>query len=266
MHESRASIYQLVSRALRQRIEKGEFAQGQKFLTEREIASQHKVSRPTANKILTSLMSEGLIAYRKGVGTFVNSGVLDYDLRRLVSFTEKARAAGRKPATKVLKFSRTKASHVSAGVAAHLNAGPDEELFYFERLRLANGQPVILERRHVVARFCPKLNARDLSASLYALWTKRFGLSIGGAEQFIQAVNLDAADAKLLKVPRRAAALQVAATGFLSSKEPLWYEQTTYRSDAYEFHTVLGGICAPRPAVGQFTEIRARTEDARGGL
>jgi len=249
----RDSIYQVVNRALRELIRSGEIQQGQKFLTEREIASRFTISRPTANKILTSLVSEGLVQFRKGVGTFVNAGVLDYDLRRLVSFTEKARAAGVVPKTRVLKFERLQAKDAHAGVSTRLAVAPRDELFYFERLRLADGKPVILERRHVPATLCPDLKAKDVSGSLYALWTTRYGLAIGGAAQAIQAVNLKSADAKLLNVKPRTAALRVEATGFLASDVPLWFEQTTYRSDAYEFHTYLGGIRASRPAVGRFS-------------
>ncbi|MFN9913156.1 MAG: GntR family transcriptional regulator, partial [Pirellulaceae bacterium] len=42
-----------------------------RFLTEREIADRFGVSRPTANKALASLVSEGLLEFRRGVGTFV---------------------------------------------------------------------------------------------------------------------------------------------------------------------------------------------------
>lgn len=254
---AKSSVYQTVNRALRERIRGGEFEQGQRFLTEREVAKQFKLSRPTANKILTSMVSEGILEFRKGVGTFVNSGVLDYDLRRLVSFTDKARASGRKPTTRVLKFERLNVGDVSPEIAARLALRHDDEIFYFERLRIADKRPVILERRHVLTRHCPGLIAHDVSGSLYALWTKRYRLDIGGAEQSIQAVNLSAADAKHLGVPPRTAALRVTATGFLASKEPLWHEQTTYRSDAYEFHTYLGGLSASRPAVGRFAEVRA---------
>lgn len=258
MVAAKRTICQDAIDALRERIRNGEFAQGKQFLTERQLAAEFSVSRPTANKILTSLVSEGILQIRKGIGTFVNAGVLDYDLRRLVSFTDKARAAGRKPTTRVLKFEKLPASRMNAEIATRLALKPDEDAFYFERLRLADGTPVIFERRYVPARLCPDLSARALSGSLYSLWTQRYGLAVGGAEQSIQAVNLPAADAKLLRVPARTAALRVCAVGFLESREPLWFEETTYRADAYEFQTVLGGISASRPAVGRFAEIRPR--------
>jgi DNA-binding GntR family transcriptional regulator len=77
---------------------------GRKFLTEREICGRYSVSRPTANKALSNLVSEGLLEFRKGVGTFVQGRALAYNLRALVSFTDKAIAACKQPSTEVLQF------------------------------------------------------------------------------------------------------------------------------------------------------------------
>lgn len=252
----RDAVEELGNRTLPELLGSGKIFQGQQSVTEQQIAERFNVSRPAAAKILNSLVAEGLLQFKKGVGSFVNTGMLDYDLRRLVSFTDKARAAGRVPATRVLKFERLKAKDVTAEVATQLALDSQDDVFYFERLRLADKKPVILERRHVPAKLCPDLNARELTGSLYGLWVKRYGLNISGAEQVIQAVNLKPADAKLMGVPARTAALRVIATGFLASKDPLWYEETIYRPDAYEFHAMLGGVGGTlRQVVGRFSEI-----------
>ncbi len=71
------------------------------FLTERQICERFDVSRATANKALSNLVVEGVLEFKKGVGTFVRGGVLDYDLRALVSFTDKASVAGKRPTTRL---------------------------------------------------------------------------------------------------------------------------------------------------------------------
>src|SRR5215471_10201994 len=97
-------IYQQLNAQLRAFIASGQCAIGSKFLTERQICEQYEVSRATANKALSNLVSEGLLEFRKGVGTFVRGRSLDYNLRALVSFTDKAIAAGKRPTTEVLQF------------------------------------------------------------------------------------------------------------------------------------------------------------------
>lgn len=251
----RDPVYQQLNQLLRTLMADGTVSEGEQFLTEREVSQRFGVSRATANKALSNLVAEGILEFRKGVGTFVRGGILDYDLRTLVSFTEKAAAAGKKPGTRVLRFVKLAASNAPVDVARRLRCPPEEELLFVERLRTVDGKPVILERRHIVSRYCPGLRAADLSGSLYGIWNDRFGLTIAGAEQSIRAINLVAADARLLDLPRRAAALLVVATGVLSSGDPLWHEQTLYRADAYEFHTTLGGIRTARPAIGRFANL-----------
>jgi GntR family transcriptional regulator len=248
-------IYQQLNAALRGLIGRKGFKAGCRFLTEREIGQRFGVSRATANKALAGLVSEGLLEFRKGVGTFVRGGVLDDDLRSLVSFTDKARVAGRKPTTKVLRFEVLDAGSAGEQIAGALGVRADEPVYAIERLRMVDDLPVIIERRWMVARFCPGLSKSDLRGSLYALWTGRYNLEIAAADQSICAVSLRAAEAKKLRVPSGSAALFVTSVGRLRSGEPLWYERILYRGDAYEFHNQLGPIRSARPASGVLREV-----------
>jgi len=249
----RDPIYQQLNRILRQLIG-SEFKIGDKFLTEREIGERFSVSRVTANKALSNLVSEGLLAFRKGVGTFVQGTVLDLDLRALVSFTEKSRAAGKQPSTAVARFDTLPAHTAGADIPERLGCAADDTVYYMERVRCANDVPVILERRHVLARHCPGLSKSDVAGSLYSLWTEKFGLEIGGANERIRAVNIGGADAKRLQVRPQTAGLLVISTGFLSGNKPLWYEHTLYRGDAYEFTNTLGRVHNGGPAMGRMIE------------
>jgi GntR family transcriptional regulator len=122
--------------------------------------------------------------------------------------------------------------------------------FVVERVRLADETPVILERRTIVARACPDLSRGDLEGSLYAVWTQKYGLEIAGADETLRAVLLRSDVARTLDVRSGAPGFLVMSTGFLADGSPLWWEQTWYRGDMYEFHNRLGPIRTPRPATG----------------
>jgi GntR family transcriptional regulator len=248
-------IYQQLNSALRGWIDRGKFKAGDRFLTEREISQQFGVSRATANKALAGLVSAGLLEFRKGVGTFVRSGVLDDDLRSQVSFTDRARVAGKKPTTKVMRFEVVTAKSVDNEIAAALGLRSKEKVYAIERLRMVDNLPIIIECRWIIARLCPGLTKDDLSGSLYAFWTDRCKLEIAAADQSICAVSLHAAEAKKLQVSCGSAALFVTSVGRLSSGEPLWYDRILYRGDAYEFHNRLGPIQSARPASGVLREV-----------
>lgn len=227
---------------------------GQRFLTERDIAERFATSRPTANKALSSLVSEGLLEVRRGAGTFVRERVLDYDLERLVSFTDKVKAAGKKPGTTLVEFRKLTGSEAPPAIAGQLRVGPREALFYMERIRLADGRPVIYERRHVVASNCPTLTKTDAKGSLYACWTGKWGLAITGAEETIHAVNAGKAQAQHLQVRPGTACFRITAIGFTTDNKPLWHEETIYRADVYEFRNRIGGLSGTRAAMGRIME------------
>jgi GntR family transcriptional regulator len=249
----RSPVYQQLNQRLRVALA-AEYRSGDQFLTEREIAEKFQVSRATANKSLASLVSEGFLEFRKGLGTFVRRDVIDYDVRSLVSFTEKARAAGKKPATELLTFGKIAAAEVEDSIREALQVKPDTVLWEMDRVRLADQVPVILEHRYVVHRYCPKLTKGQAEGSLYRVWTKTSALKIGGANNVIRAVLLSAEEAKYMQTTAKAPALEVVSVGYLEDETPLWWERTLYRSDQYEFHSRLGPIQSATPALGQFRD------------
>jgi GntR family transcriptional regulator len=248
----REPIYQQLNQVLRSLIRSTEFPVGGQFLTERQVSERFQVSRITANKALSTLVAEGLLTFRKGVGTFVSAQSMDYNLRALVSFTEEALAAGKRPETRVLVFERVAAHTVSEDVAKALQVSGDDSLWYMERLRLADGLPVIFEHRHIVASHCPQLKKAEVQGSLYGIWKDLYNLDVEGAEQSIRAVILSRAEAKVLSTRQNTAGLLITSLGFLTGHNPLWFERTLYRGDAYEFHNRLVGNQGSGEPVGRF--------------
>jgi DNA-binding GntR family transcriptional regulator len=249
-------MYQKLQELLREAIHSGEFAESEQFLTERQVVERYQVSRPTANKVLSGMVAEGLLEFRKGVGTFVRRPPLDYDVRTLISFTQKALDAGRHPSTQVLNFDKVAVTEVEVEIASHLGAKAGETLVAIGRLRLADGVPVILERRWLPAALFPGLNRSDLRGSIYELIAEKYQLEITESDQTIRAIGIRGADAKLLQVPPGSAGFLVSAAGYARDRA-VWWERTLYRGDSYEFHN-------HRAAPGRLISIPARAlEGAR---
>jgi GntR family transcriptional repressor for pyruvate dehydrogenase complex len=64
-------IYQEIALQIRTHIENGEFPSGSRLPSERELAQQLKVSRPSVREALIALEVEGLVEVRTGSGVFV---------------------------------------------------------------------------------------------------------------------------------------------------------------------------------------------------
>ena len=235
-------IYQQLNAVLRRSIMAGEFAEGDKFFTERAICEKFVVSRATANKAVANLVSEGLLEFKKGVGTFVRPRKIHFDLRALVSFSKKAVDAGMQPSTAVLRFESLPAGTCDRAGSAALSVSDTERLYYIKRVRMADREPVILERRWMLRRELPDLSEQQLYGSLYKVLTNDYGITITGARQTISAASLRAEDEQVLKVREGTAALSVHCTGYAGNGHAVWFEKTLYRSDRYVFNNELGGI------------------------
>lgn len=226
MELNREPLYLQIAEALRGEISSGVYGPGMRFPSERELAERYSVSRPTANKVLSSLAASGHILSRKGVGAFVAGPPLQHDMRALLSFTEKARRAGFVPLTRLLAMERT--------VDAELG-----EAIRLVRLRFIDGEPVIYEKRLLSAPLCAPLTAEAASGSLYAALSQGLGLQLGRAEQRARAVAPTAQERRRLSLRAGSACLRVEGRGYLADGRLLWIEDTLFRGDRFEIAGTL---------------------------
>src|ERR1035441_4873727 len=120
--------------------------------------SRFGVSRATANKALSSLVSKGLLEFRKGVARSYESAPSTIT-SILLSFTEEALAVGKHPSTQVLRFDTVAAQDVLDEVPEVLRVGPDKlcacrngGFAVSARLRQSLQRPYSLWCRHAVAK------------------------------------------------------------------------------------------------------------------
>lgn len=238
----RDPIYNQVVKILKEMINGGEFQPGERFLTERRISEEYDISRNTSNKVISSLVSEGILEIRKGIGTFVRPAIFDFDLSTHYGFTQKALKAGKNPRTQVLRFQLLDSSQIELEVVEKLRLNQGESAYYVERLRFLEELPVIIDRRFLVRKYLPDLEEQDLAGSLFRLLSEKFGLQVCRASETIRAVSIGGKDARLMGVPEGESCLLILSTGFIQNDAPLWTEKTLYRGDAYEFRNRIGPV------------------------
>lgn len=239
----RNPLHEQLKQILRELVTSDEFRQGDRFLTERQIAERFDVSRVTVNKALASLVTEGILSIRKGVGTFVAETASDSRFPSVAtSFTNKTLAAGKRPSTRVLRFQHVQVEQMPARVRQRLPLQPGEPMIVLERLRLADETPMILERHYLRAQFLPGLTPDDVVMSLYDCLTKKYRLPLAIMDERIRSVVISGRNAKLLAVPSGSPGLLMLFMPFLEDGTPLYTAEVIYRADTYEFHNRLGPI------------------------
>lgn len=230
--QSRAPLYQQLRRALRGAIEDNRLAAEEALPPERELAEEFGVSRITVRKALDALVGEGMLTRRQGAGTFVAARAearVEKSFSKLSSFSEDMISRGRKPESVWLSRS---SGTVTPEEALMLGLSPGSQVYRFNRIRYADGEPMALEHS-TIAGFCLP-SELAVGESLYEALDQHSARPVR-ALQRLRAVLFTGERAKLLGVEDGAPGLFIERRGFLKDGRPVEVTHSYYRGDAYDF-------------------------------
>lgn len=218
------------------RINSGELKDGDKLPTEDVLCSYFSVSRITVRKALNELLYKGYIIKKHGKGSYVNTGIAQMQLNSLQGFTEEMKSKGIVATSKVLDISLINANNVIAG---KLQIDENSKAYCIERLRMANGESMSIEKVYLPYYLCSDIDKYDLSGSLYELLGSKYNLSPKKAEQCIEATTAGKREQEILKIKLRSPVLKIERTSYLSSNTPLEFVSSIYRGDKYKFYVTI---------------------------
>jgi GntR family transcriptional regulator len=244
---------------LRDRIGSGRLAPGTAVASEAELSAEFGVSRGTVRQALAALRAEGLISGGRGRRPVVARPTLSQSFDQMVSFSAWARRAGRAPGAQTLELARRPCP---APIADALGVAAGASVFQYKRLRLLDGEPVMVELSTFIEPVGRMLLDFDLDTeSVYEQLGAR-GVVLAEADQEISAVGAGAEMAELLAVPRRAPLLQVRRRVFDSDGTPVELSHDRYRGDTFTV-TVHNRIALARAAVS-LSAAQQPVEHGRG--
>src|SRR5213593_2918819 len=166
-----------VRETLTQRIGQGLLPAGSRLPSEPALATELGVSRATLREALRALESEGLVRRMWGAGTFVADG------RRVINsldanfgVTDAIRAAGMRAGIEQARHSMEPAT---VAEAARLELQPGSDVLVVERVRTADGKPIVLSRDILPGRLIakrPEIADQMLTRSIYEVLERELGL------------------------------------------------------------------------------------------
>jgi GntR family transcriptional regulator len=203
---------------------------GERLGTERELAEELGVSRSTIRAALGDLERGGVVRRLRGRagGIFVAARKVERDLTSLAGLPAYLRRQGFESDARVLSTATVEAD---AETAAALELSDAALVLEVVRVRLADGEPISLERAQFPAERFPDLLDRSLGGSLYELLETQYGLAPGEAEERIEVVAAGAAEARLLAVSRGAPLLAVARTAWDADGRAFERSHDLFRAD-----------------------------------
>jgi len=219
---------------LRAALDNGEWRPGDLLPPERQLAERYGCSLITVRRALSELTREGRIQRTRGRGTTVLPPRIERDFAGTLSFTEEMQDRGLDPETRLIGARPESAGEV---IAAALGIEPGSPTLYVERLRVAGGEPLLLEQVHLPAERFPGLLASDLEhGSLYDLLTVRYGTRIVRAREALEPVLLRAREARLLAQRPRTPALLIEGTAFGADGAPVEFARSYVRGDRTRYY------------------------------
>jgi GntR family transcriptional regulator, N-acetylglucosamine utilization regulator len=222
-------FYHQVYLDLRGMIEDGRWPAGHQIQPERELARDYGVSLITVRRALDELAREQRIERARGRGTFVLAPRIDRDLDEPLSFNEEMQRRGLDAQTRLIA---ARPEHATELVASALEIEPGSPTLFVERLRMAEGDPLLLEQAHLAAERFQGLLAADLeSASLYQLLSERYGTLVARTRETFEPFMLRSREAQLLGVKPRTPALLVEGVAFSDEGAPVEFSRTFVRGD-----------------------------------
>ncbi len=223
-------IFVQISDTLRQQIQRGAFQVGDVIPSEREYATQLKVSRMTVRAALDKLVNEGLLVRQPGRGTIVAAAKISRPLG-FMSFSQDMQVRGARPSSRLV---RCTAEVADSAVTAQLDLPVGARVVLLERVRMADGEPLAVERAYLpFDRFGGLLAIDWTHESLYAVLEREFGCQPSRSDETVEAVLVNAADACLLGVERNSPALYARRITRDDQGTAIESTDTLYRGDRY---------------------------------
>ena len=211
-------LYQQVKDLLIGRLIGGYWKPGDLLPSEMQLAEELGVSQGTVRKALDEMTAGNLLVRRQGRGTYVAEHDQEHALFHFFKLTDR-RGRALVPESRVLRLARGVAKTTEA---QRLSLAPREAVIRIARVRSLGGRPAIFERIVLPAALFPGLDERALPNTLYTLYARDYGITIGRVEERLSAVAAGAEaarhlgldrDAPLLAIDRTARALDANPSG-----------------------------------------------------
>ena len=228
---------------LSDRLGAGEF--DERFPTDQELVEAYGVSRQTVREAVRRLADDGLLARERGRGTRVRTVEFEHTAGTLEGLFEQVEAQGATQTSVV----RVREVTTDAGIARRLKLPARARLVHIERLRLADGEPLALDRSWLPARVARRLLEAPLThAGLYDELARLCDVRIDGGTERVRPVIPTAAERSALDIPSDVAAFAIERL-VCSEGTPVEWRQSLVRGDRYSFVVELSPRRVKQPSL-----------------
>jgi len=222
-------LYGVIKRHIKNQIETGVYAPGDKIPTEMELASQFNTSRQTVNKALRDLVLDELVERSPRSGTFVKAPKSQSSLLDLQNIATQVSERGNSYSNVLIDLSTQKAD---AQVAAILGIVKDEKVFVSIMVHKENGIPVRYDKRYIRPSAAPEYinqTFKDFTPAQYL----QANCPVEKVENIVEALLPEPKIREFLDIEANEPCLRiiriVTSRGKIASYSKLYYPSSRYK-------------------------------------
>ncbi|HEL1586756.1 TPA: GntR family transcriptional regulator [Streptococcus suis] len=226
------AAYITIHDKIKEQIDQGIWAIGQRLPSERDLAEEFGVSRMTLRQGITLLVEEGVLQRKVGSGTYVANTRVQEKMRGTTSFSEIVQLQGKEPSSRVLSFVKTKPNEKEIDL---LGLEKGEFVIRMERVRFADAVPVVYEVASIPARLIQDMKKEEVTNQFYKTLTKN-GFKLGKTQQTIYARLANDKIAKLLHISKNHPILALRQVSYLENGQAFEFVNSQYVGERFEFY------------------------------
>lgn len=218
--------YAVIAGRLKQRIVEGVYAPGAQLPSHRELAAEFNTTLNTVRSSIDVLIDSGWLRVEHGLGTFVADIGTAADV--LISFSPSEVEGASALQTEVVGIDMDAPAPPGASV---LQLGAEEGLVRIDRLRCADGLPVIHQLSYLPGRFAPVLAEYSAATPLYVFLRDRLRLIATTSREILDVSAPPPHVTATLQAPANAVLMSSRKTSYDDAGAAFLFDQAWIRTD-----------------------------------
>lgn len=209
--------------------------------SERELAKEFSVSRPTVRKALATLEQEERIIKSEGRGYILKTKAtsekyIDHELDSFIGFFQDAIQQGRKISSKILQQTVVPADST---ISAYLEIDPGDLILVLERIRYIDDLPTCIAKSCIPLAVLPEIVEHDFSKeSLFSVLEDK-GISLAFAKRSIEVTPPNNLENLYLELEDHETVFVFTSIGFTKEHKPFEYEISKYPAYKTKFESTV---------------------------
>lgn len=207
--------------------------------SERDLAQEFSVSRPTIRKALASLEDEGIISKNEGRGYLVKPAsekYVDHELDSFIGFFQDAVQQGKKISSKIIQQTIIPADST---ISECLEIDQNTLVLVLERIRYIDDYPTCIAKSCIPLSVLPEIVEHDFAKeSLFSVLESR-GIRLAYAKRSIEVTPPTDLENLYLDLEKNEPVFVFTSIGFAKNQKPFEYEISKYPAYKTKFESTV---------------------------